>query len=168
MSDDEDVLVALGSNLGDRLSWLRFARRRLSGADTEIRAASPVFETDPVGGPPQGPYLNAALRLTTRCEPEAFLDRLLAIERDAGRFRRELNGPRSLDLDILVFGTRIIDTPRLNVPHPRLCDRAFVLVPASAIAADREIPGGLGTIGAQALRVGSARIVRVAGAEDWS
>ncbi|MCK7529181.1 MAG: 2-amino-4-hydroxy-6-hydroxymethyldihydropteridine diphosphokinase [Ignavibacteriales bacterium] len=105
-------------------------------------ARSGVYETDPVGPPPQGPYLNAAVKLRTCLDPRALLDRLLAIEREAGRVRSSARDePRTLDLDLLFFGAQRIAEPSLVVPHPRAHERPFVLEPLLEIAADLLHPG---------------------------
>jgi 2-amino-4-hydroxy-6-hydroxymethyldihydropteridine diphosphokinase len=129
------VCVALGSNLGDREAHLAAAIADLR-AHPEIRiaAVSAVYETDPVGPPPQGPYLNAVVRLRTALGPRALLALLLAIEAARGRQRGERWGARSLDLDLLLYGTLVIDEPGLRVPHPHLHERAFVLEPLCDVA----------------------------------
>ena len=133
---DEDVYVALGSNLGDRAAHLARAVEamgRLPG--TRVVALSPVFETDPVGPGPQGPHLNAVARLHSALSPRAILEGLQAIEAAAGRTRGGGRwGARTLDLDLLLHGARIIAEPDLQVPHPRLAERAFVLEPLAALA----------------------------------
>lgn len=130
--------VALGSNLGDRAAQLRFALERLP----RVVAESAVYETRPVGGPPdQGPFLNMVVAIETDLEPLALLRRLLAIEAQAGRERREPNGPRVLDLDLLVFDDFRISGPGLQVPHPRMEQRRFVLQPLSDIAPERTPAG---------------------------
>jgi 2-amino-4-hydroxy-6-hydroxymethyldihydropteridine diphosphokinase len=129
--------VALGSNLGDRQAALRGALAGLAATPGVTRvAASAFYETEPVG-PPQGPYLNAVAALDTTLDAFALLARLLALEQAAGRRRgAERNAPRTLDLDLLLFGDACIDAPELTVPHPRLHERAFVLVPLAELAAD--------------------------------
>ena len=154
--------VGLGSNLGDRersLSRAVQALRDLPGVDrVEL---SPVYETDPVGPAPQGPYLNAVARIWTRLEPHALLERLLKIEREAGRTRgAERNLPRTLDLDLLLYGDCAIDTPDLELPHPRLHTRAFVLEPLCDLAADLVHPTLLETIESLAERVRDPDAVR--------
>ena len=130
-----EAYVSIGTNLGDRAAQLDFALRSLAALpDTRIAALSPVFETDPVGPPPQGAYLNAVVRVETALAPRALLDALLAIERAAGRERGARNAARTLDLDLLLYGDRIVDEPGLIVPHPRLAERAFILEPLAALA----------------------------------
>jgi len=130
--------VALGSNLGDRDAHLRKALAALQATDgIEVVAASPVYETDPVGPPPQGPYLNAAVQLKTALSPTALLDRLLEIENSQGRSRGpERNAARTLDLDLLFYGERVVTLSDLEIPHPRLAERAFVLAPLRDLAPD--------------------------------
>jgi 2-amino-4-hydroxy-6-hydroxymethyldihydropteridine diphosphokinase len=130
------VAIALGSNLGDRDTLLDFAEERLalliSGAVSSAR-----YETTPWGGPPDAPlYLNEVVVGSTTIAPRSLLDALLAIEREAGRERPFLDAPRTLDLDLILYGDFVIDEPGLTVPHPRFRDRAFVLDPLSEIAAD--------------------------------
>lgn len=139
----ETALVGLGSNLGDRLAHLRAAVRALElTPGVRLTARSRVYETDPVGGPAgQGAYLNAAVGLETTLDPPELLGVLLGIERSRGRERRERWGPRTLDLDLLTYGSRLIRTPDLIVPHPRLLERAFVLVPVADVAGDLVVPG---------------------------
>jgi 2-amino-4-hydroxy-6-hydroxymethyldihydropteridine diphosphokinase len=122
--------LALGSNLGDRLGSLRAgARDLLATPAVELVALSSVYETDPVGGPGQGPYLNAVVVVRTDLEPAALLARALAIEAAQGRVRAERWGPRTLDIDVLSIGEVVDDDPALTLPHPRAHERAFVLVP---------------------------------------
>jgi 2-amino-4-hydroxy-6-hydroxymethyldihydropteridine diphosphokinase len=129
--------VALGANLGDRLEQLRRAARALAAAGLGIEATSPVFETDAVAPEPQPAYLNAALRLTTSLPPRALLALLLETERGLGRVRppgRD-KAPRTIDLDLLLHGDRVVDEPGLAVPHPGLLLRPFVRIPLAAVAA---------------------------------
>ncbi len=130
-----DAYVSIGTNLGDRAAHLDFAVRALGALpETRVAALSPIFETDPVGPPPQGAYLNAVARVATALEPRPLLDALLAIEHDAGRERGVRNAARTLDLDLLLYGDRLVDEPGLVVPHPRLAERAFILEPLVALA----------------------------------
>ncbi len=128
--------VALGSNLGDRAARLREAVRGLAALpETELRAVSALYETEPVGGPPQGPYLNAVAELGTRLGPHELLAQLLELERASGRARgARRNEPRTLDLDLLLYGALQLDSPELTLPHPRLGQRAFVLEPLCELA----------------------------------
>jgi len=128
--------IALGSNLGDRWTNLTAAVRRLRAEPgSRVVAVSSFYETPPVGGPTgQGPYLNAALAFETDKSPEQLLQFLHTIEHQFGRVRTVQDGPRTLDLDLLLFDDRVIETPNLVVPHPRLHERGFVLVPLDEIA----------------------------------
>jgi 2-amino-4-hydroxy-6-hydroxymethyldihydropteridine diphosphokinase len=136
------VLIGLGSNLGDRKAHLDHAVASLSRTpDLTVRAVSSYRETAPVGGPAgQGTFLNAAAAVETTLEAEALLDRLHAIEDDAGRVRGPRWGERTLDLDLLLFGERVIQTPRLRVPHPRMALRRFVLAPLAEVAPEAVDP----------------------------
>ena len=124
------VYVALGSNVGDRAAHLAYARERLTRLpETRVVAASQVEETAPLGGVPQGPYLNQMILLETALDPRVLLAELLAIETARGRDRAAgvRWGPRTLDLDIVRWGDRVIDAPGLTVPHPQLAQRDFWL-----------------------------------------
>ena len=126
MSTGERVYVALGSNLGDRGAHLARARERLAELPgTRLVAASAIEETAPLGPVRQGPFLNQMVLLETTLEPEQLLEQCRVIEREAGRVRRERWGPRTLDLDIVRFGDRVVTTPALIVPHPELPNRDF-------------------------------------------
>ena len=137
------AFLGLGSNVGDRLALLQDAVDRLdSDRRTRVEAVSSVYETDPVGGPQQGPYLNAAVRVATRRSPRALLRLCQGVERDLGRVRAERWGPRTIDVDILLYGRRVIRRRRLQVPHPRLADRAFALIPLLEVAPGAALPDG--------------------------
>lgn len=131
-----DVYVALGSNLGDREAHLTAAVEALRARPgVRITAVSRVYETDPVGPPPQGPYLNAVVRLRTRLPPRELLETLLEIEAAQGRQRESgRDRARTLDLDLLFYGSLTLDEPGLRVPHPRLHERGFVLGPLRDLA----------------------------------
>jgi 2-amino-4-hydroxy-6-hydroxymethyldihydropteridine diphosphokinase len=128
--------IALGSNQGDRLTHIRGAIEALAQTPgVEVVLRSSPYETAPVGGPPgQGPYLNAVIAIRTTLTPEALLAHLLAVEATLGRVRTVRDGPRTIDLDLLLFGDVILDTPNLTIPHPRLHERLFVLEPLAEIA----------------------------------
>lgn len=126
MPTHERVYVALGSNVGDRDAHLAAARARLGALPgTRLVAASRIEDTAPIGPVPQGRFLNQMVLLETTLEPEVLLARCLEIERQEGRVRRERWGPRTLDLDIVRFGDRVIATRALTVPHPELPNRPF-------------------------------------------
>ena len=131
--------IALGANLGDRLAALQRAVDQLDGLG-KVVAISSVYETDPVGYLDQPAFLNAALLLETDLPPESLMRSLLRIEGDLGRVRTFTNAPRAIDLDLLLYGDDIRDTPELTVPHPRMHERAFVLVPLAEIAPDLRHP----------------------------
>jgi 2-amino-4-hydroxy-6-hydroxymethyldihydropteridine diphosphokinase len=129
------VAIALGSNLGDRRAHLAFAIDRLKSHLADLRVSS-VIETEPLDVPgPQPAYLNAAAVGLTTLEPDGLLTALMAIEEARGRVRSTLRGPRTLDLDLILYGDRIVDSPALVVPHPRFRGRGFVLEPLAEIAA---------------------------------
>lgn len=138
-----DVFIGLGGNLGDREGNLAAARSALSRGTIDIVAESSIYQTEPWGPVPQGRYLNQVLRGRTRLEPRALLAKLLEIERTLGRdrTREERYGPRTIDLDILLYGDRDVREPDLQIPHPRMMQRAFVLVPLAEIAPDLLVGG---------------------------
>jgi 2-amino-4-hydroxy-6-hydroxymethyldihydropteridine diphosphokinase len=158
----EEAWVSLGSNLGDRAGHLAHALRRLGQLPaTRLIELSPVYETAPIGPPPQGPFLNAVVRLRTALPPRDLLTAMLAIEDAAGRARgRERWSARTLDLDLLLYGDRRMDQPELVLPHPRLAERPFVLEPLAALAPELLHPELGVTIAALAERVRNPRAVR--------
>jgi len=125
--------------MGDRLQHLRDGVRALS-TDVALDRASAIYETRPVGLIDQPDFLNAVVTGMTRMQPADLLDRLHVIEHEAGRVRSTVGGPRTLDIDILFFGDRIIQTPTLTVPHPSWTDRAFVRVPLEDVASEQRDP----------------------------
>ena len=127
------AFLGLGSNLGDRWAHLRAG---VAGVP-DLAGTSPVYETAPVGGPPgQGPFLNAVVELDTDLGPRQLLEVCRGLEQAAGRDRAERFGPRTLDVDVLLVGDLVVDEPDLTVPHPRMWERAFVLVPLADLAPD--------------------------------
>ena len=134
--------VALGSNLGNPRQQLLDAMEALANLpETRLLQRSRLYRTPPWGVLEQPPFINAAVELDTALPPHALLDALLAIEQRAGRVRAERNGPRTLDLDLLhVDGVRLAD-PQLTLPHPRMAERAFVLLPLHDIAPTLRLPG---------------------------
>jgi 2-amino-4-hydroxy-6-hydroxymethyldihydropteridine diphosphokinase len=136
------AFVGIGSNLGDREAHLSRAIELLSAEDgIEVSGVSQIRETEPVGPVEQGPFLNGAARLETELAPRDLLDRLLGIEQQMGRVRRERYGPRTIDLDLLLYGDEVVDEPGLIVPHPRLKERRFALEPLSDLDPSLTIPG---------------------------
>jgi 2-amino-4-hydroxy-6-hydroxymethyldihydropteridine diphosphokinase len=132
--------IGLGANLGDRMTTLRMAVQRLETLG-RITAVSSLYETEPVGYLEQPSFLNAVVALDTALAPADLIGGLLGIERDLGRARSFPNAPRTLDLDLLMVDDVILDTPELILPHPRLHERAFVLVPLAEIAPQLAHPG---------------------------
>lgn len=139
-----EAYIALGSNLGDRRAMIARAIRRIHEQPAiAVERVSSIIETDPVGPPGQGPYMNAAILVRTDHDPRGLLDSLLAIESELGRDRSADAvrwGARRIDLDVLVYGDQIVDEPGLHVPHPRLHERTFVLIPLAEIAPELVIP----------------------------
>jgi len=132
------ALLGLGSNLGDRRQLLAEAVRSLSG----VTAVSPLYETDPVGGPDgQGPYLNLVVVIDTDLEPQQLLGVCHRLEAAADRVRAERWGPRTLDVDILWMEGHEVDEPDLQIPHPRMTSRRFVMAPLADVAPDLAPPG---------------------------
>ncbi len=119
------AFLGLGTNLGDRYAHLR----RAVAAIDDLVAVSPVYETDPVGGPEQGAFLNIVVELSTVRSPEQLLERCFELERAAGRVRIERWGPRTLDVDVLWIDGVVVATDELTVPHPRMHERNFVMAP---------------------------------------
>lgn len=152
------AFIAFGSNLGDRLNHLRAAAEALARHPAVSNPVhSRIYETAPVGGPQgQGAFLNAALQLETTLTARELLELLLTIERSRGRERREHWGPRTLDLDLLLYGSAVIREPGLTVPHPRLHERNFVLAPLCDLAPDLLIPGRGQTVSELLASAGSA------------
>jgi 2-amino-4-hydroxy-6-hydroxymethyldihydropteridine diphosphokinase len=127
--------LALGSNLGDRLANLQTAVDALADtAGIRVDALSRVYETAPVGGPPQDPFLNAVVAVDTELDPHALLALAQQLERNAHRVRGERFGPRTLDVDVLLYDDLALDDPDLVLPHPRMWERGFVLAPLRDVA----------------------------------
>jgi 2-amino-4-hydroxy-6-hydroxymethyldihydropteridine diphosphokinase len=129
--------VGVGSNLGDRKTTIQAAITALPG----VVAVSKLRETDPVGVTEQPAFLNGAVALETELSARELLERLLAIERELGRERRERWGPRTIDLDLLLYGSETVDEPGLTVPHPLLHERRFVLEPLAELEPELLVPG---------------------------
>ena len=135
------AFLGLGTNLGDRLANLQRAVDILAAADgVRVVRSSRVYETEPVG-PPQPEFLNAVLEVDTDLEPHDLLAAAAAVERELHRVRAAHWGPRTIDVDVLTFDHRVIDTPELTVPHPRMHERPFVLAPLLELEADPPLPG---------------------------
>lgn len=137
-----DAYIGLGSNLADPRRQLASALAALAQLpNTQLHAVSSFYGSAPVGIAEQPDFVNAVAHLRTTLAPMALLERLLAIEASQGRVRAQRNGPRTLDLDLLAHGDTTCDEPRLTLPHPRMHERAFVLVPLAEIAPDFRLPG---------------------------
>jgi len=134
----ERAVLAVGANLGEPLAALQST---VDALRAELRAVSPVYRTDPVGGVAQPDFLNAVLLLEAKRSPEQWLACAQSLERAAGRRRDVRWGPRTLDVDVIAVGGQRRDTPELTVPHPRAHERAFVLVPWLALDPDAVLPG---------------------------
>ena len=142
MSPPVAAVVALGSNLDDPEAQVRSAFGEIAALpETWVTARSALYRTAPVGFADQPPFVNACAKIETRLSPRGLLDGLLAIEGRHGRTRGIPNGPRTLDLDIVLYGGAAIDEPGLAIPHPRAHGRAFVLAPLLDVWPDAEIPG---------------------------
>lgn len=139
---NERVFIGLGSNVGDRAGTIDQAIHALGLAPTcSVIQCSSLFETEPIG-PPQPKYLNGAAEMSTDLSPREFLKMLLDVEQSLGRIRspQERNAPRTIDLDLLMYGERILSEPELEIPHPRLENRPFVLIPLLEIDATLRHP----------------------------
>ena len=142
MTDLSKVVFSIGSNIGDRLANLRVAAAGARDVSALVDLhCSPVYETDPVGGPPQDSYLNAVLLARSDLDPHALLALAQGWEQLAGRVRTERWGPRTLDVDLIVVGGRRGNDEQLTLPHPLAHTRAFVLAPWHDVDPDAELPG---------------------------
>ncbi|HEY2309288.1 MAG TPA: 2-amino-4-hydroxy-6-hydroxymethyldihydropteridine diphosphokinase [Streptosporangiaceae bacterium] len=158
------TVIAMGSNLGDRMDYLQggldglFDTPRIS-----FLAVSPVYETAPVGGPEQPDYLNAVVIAETSMPAQAVLERCLSLEDAYGRARDERWGPRTLDLDLIIYGDEVSNGPGLTLPHPRAHERAFVLAPWHDADPQAQLPGR-GPVADLLTALGTAGVARVEGA----
>ncbi|NDB07341.1 MAG: 2-amino-4-hydroxy-6-hydroxymethyldihydropteridine diphosphokinase [Actinobacteria bacterium] len=134
------AVIALGSNLGDRESYIQSALKEMATFLT-IERVSTLIETEPVGGPPQGDYLNAVVLGECELEAEELLKKLMEIEKNLGRVREEINGPRTIDLDIISMGDLVIQSENLSLPHPRAHLRRFVLEPWLEVDPEAQLVG---------------------------
>ncbi len=136
------VFVGLGANLDDPIAQVKTALAELARLpQTRLLAASPLYRTPPMGPPGQADYVNAVAELSTSLAPHALLDELQRLERAHRRVRAERWGPRTLDLDLLLYGDATLADERLSVPHPGLATRAFVLLPLADLAPELRVPG---------------------------
>ncbi len=158
------TVIAMGSNIGDRLDYLQGGLDGLFDTPRiTFLAVSPVYETTPVGGPEQPDYLNAVVIAETSMPAQAVLERCLSLEDAYGRVRDELWGPRTLDLDLIIYGDEVSNSPGLTLPHPRAHERAFVLAPWLDADPQAQIPG-CGPVADLLAALGTAGIARVEGA----
>jgi 2-amino-4-hydroxy-6-hydroxymethyldihydropteridine diphosphokinase len=134
------AFLSLGSNVGDRLENLRAALRELCGAGVALRRTSSIYETEPVDNTDQGWFLNCVAEVSTTLEPLTLLHKLQQIERQLGRERVVPKGPRTLDIDILLYGDLVLASDELTLPHPRMMERRFVLEPLCEIAPALRLP----------------------------
>lgn len=134
------VYLSLGSNVGNREVNLKAAVNGLESARVHVRRASPVYETEPVDYKNQPWFLNLVIEAETKLMPEQLLQKTLRIERDLGRTRKIPKGPRTIDIDILFYGHAVVQSPGLEIPHPRLAQRRFVLAPLADLAPDLRHP----------------------------
>ncbi|UXU54782.1 2-amino-4-hydroxy-6-hydroxymethyldihydropteridine diphosphokinase [Staphylococcus agnetis] len=132
-----DVYLGLGSNIGDREQQLKSAVERLNQVtDIYVQQVSSMYETKPVGYVDQPDFLNVCLHIKTSLSPEVLLQQCLDIEKELHRVRKVRWGPRTIDIDVLLYGDQIIESEQLIVPHPRMTERAFVMIPLNEIASN--------------------------------
>lgn len=157
-----DAFIALGSNLDDPAANVRSGFEALAMLpDTRLAAISSLYVNPPVGYADQPDFVNAVARIETGLAPQALLEALLEVERRFGRVRDFPNAPRTLDLDIVLYGSEVITESELTIPHPRMHERAFVLVPLAEIAPDVVVPGR-GRVSVLAQHVEANRIEKLA------
>jgi 2-amino-4-hydroxy-6-hydroxymethyldihydropteridine diphosphokinase len=155
------AVLGLGGNVGDSRVFIAAAIEKLTAhPKIAVEAVSALYLTPPWGKLDQPPFLNAALAIETELPPRALLEACLAVERALGRERIERWGPRTIDIDILLFGTETVEEPGLSIPHPRLVERAFALAPLVDVWPDAEIAGRPATAWLEDL--GAAGIARIA------
>lgn len=140
------VYLGLGSNIGERERNLEQALARLEASDLRITRVSPVYETEPVGYAAQRWFLNLVAEAETELFPRQLMGRIARIERELGRVRSVPNGPRTIDIDILLFGRAVVRAGDLEIPHPRMAERRFVLAPLADLAPDLRHPATRKTV----------------------
>jgi 2-amino-4-hydroxy-6-hydroxymethyldihydropteridine diphosphokinase len=156
------IYIALGSNLGDRQALLQSAADMLA-PDVRVLHSSPIYETAPWGYADQGAFLNQVVEAETELTPRQLLVLLKAIEMRLGRKPRMRNGPREIDLDILLYGDEIVNEPNLIVPHPGLHERAFILTPLANLAPSLTLPGRGQTVAELLSRLDASGVKRYTG-----
>lgn len=154
------IYLSLGSNLGDRHANLRAAIERLGAPDLQVMRVSPTYETEPMENANQGWFLNLVVEAETKLFPLQLLARTEKIERALGRVRTVPKGPRTIDIDILLYGTAVMHTGKLEIPHPRLAERRFVLAPLHDLAPELRHPVTRATV-AEMLRAAPPAVVRL-------
>ena len=163
----ERAFIGIGANLDDPESSVRRAIASIAAVpETKLTAASSLYRTAPVGYLDQPDFVNAVVAIETRLDPAALLEQLLLIEAQFGRKRSTRNAPRTLDLDLLLHGDQRVNSPRLTLPHPRMAQRAFVLVPLAEIAPDLAV-GALGTAAQLLSLVSTDGVERIGEADDF-
>ena len=160
------VYLGLGSNVGDREAWLRFAVQQLPLAGVRVVKASSLYETEPMYLREQAAFLNMVVQGETELFPRQLLFKMQDVERQAGRKRSVANGPRTLDVDILLYGRFSLSLPGLTVPHPKLLERRFALQPLLEITPDLRHPVSRRPLRDALAEVGEQR-VRVVSGVDW-
>ncbi len=166
MSGETTIYLGLGSNLGERTKNLIAALDRLPPA-VLVEGVSSLYQTDPVGPQDQQDFYNAVCRASTRLTPDELLAHVKQVEQDIGRMKRERWGPREIDIDILLYGDQVVESPELRIPHLEMNNRAFVLVPLLELAAEVRHPEGGRTIAELAADVdaGGVRLIEEPGWE---
>lgn len=155
------AFIGIGSNLADPHAQVLAAFDALADLpQTRLSARSPLYRSAPLGGPPQPDYINGVARLETTLDAQSLLAALRAIEARQGRRRGAANAPRTLDLDLLLYDSAVLATPDLQIPHPRMHERRFVLAPLHDIAPDAQVPGR-GTVTELLARCGAQRLERM-------
>jgi 2-amino-4-hydroxy-6-hydroxymethyldihydropteridine diphosphokinase len=157
------VYLSLGSNLGPREDMLRRALKALDAPELIIQRVSSVYETEPRDLPNQPWFLNLVAEFSSALFPLQLLERIQRVESELGRRRQIRKGPRTIDIDILLYGTLVIETPRLVIPHPRLANRRFVLEPLSELAPDLRLPVTGRTVAKMLAAVAGQKVRREAG-----
>ena len=155
------AFIALGSNLRDPVAQIRSALSTLASMlETRLVRHSSLYRNPPVGYLDQPEFVNAVAEIRTRLAPRDLLDQVLALERNQGRTRDFANAPRTIDLDILLYGGHVVNEPGLTIPHPRMLERAFVLVPLAEIAPHAVVPG-VGRVSGLVKRVDASGLVKL-------
>ena len=154
------IYLSLGSNVGDREGNLRKAVERLASDDVRVLRRSRIYETEPLDYQDQAWFLNQVVEADTALFPMQLLTRIGRVEHELGRVRTVRNGPRTIDIDILFYAAAIVNTPRLEIPHPRLAERRFVLAPLAELAPDLRHPATHRSV-RQMLESAPAAVVRL-------